>query len=203
MTLPSATSLMSLFGSKRRVIMKRNGRENTAHLHAVSHAAILYSSLLAIGQVLMFTGTAPDPPAGFTLPCRFSPCPSGGSVNMSFSIPGQLIQGTATIDGLPSSVPPSPNSQFNFHGSADIPSVWGPSQRLSITYPFTFDGTLQTATTLLNLDGDGIGTLRLVSSGTGVFVAGGTLHFAAIPEPSTLLPLASGIGALGWWRKRA
>ena len=68
------------------------------------------------------------------------------------------------------------------HGSADIPPVSGPSQRLSITYPFTFDGTLQTATTLLNLDGDGIGTLRLVSSGTGVFVAGGTLDFAAIPD---------------------
>jgi hypothetical protein len=108
---------------------------------------------------------------------------------MSFSIPGQLIEGTATIDGLPSSVSPSPNNRFNFHGSADIPPVSGPSQSLSTSYEFTFDGTLQSATTLLNLDGDGIGTLRLLSTGTGVFVSGGTLDFAAIPEPSTLLLL--------------
>jgi hypothetical protein len=133
-----------------------------------------------MGNGLTFTGT-------LQIQLLFSPhrvgfllAPSGGSVSMSFSIPGQLIQDTATIDGLPSSVPPSLTSQFNFHGLV-------PLRGYLSTYPFTFDGTLQTATTLLNLDGDGIGTLRLVSSGTGsvvlgVFVAGWTLDFAAIPD---------------------
>jgi hypothetical protein len=158
---------------------------------------VIYNNMA--GDGLVFTGIVPDP-SFIPLPCSVFPCPSGGSVNMSFSIPGQLIRGTATIDGLPSAVPASASSQFNFHGSADIPPTSG---ILDVSYPFTFDGTLQTATTLFNLDGDGIATLRLLTSGGQVFVAAGNFDFAAaIPEPSTFLLFASGIGALGWWRRR-
>ena len=87
-------------------------------------------------------------------------------MNMSFSIPGQLIQGTATIDALPSSVPPSPNSQFG-------------------RYP-TRIGSLS----------------EVVSSGTGVFVAGGTLDFAAIqnlPRSCSLLQASGHLDGGGRW----
>jgi hypothetical protein len=170
------------------------------------------------GEEFSFVGRELDPSIG-SGPCLPS-CPGGTTRNFDFVIGAQNIFGTATLGSETSQVPPRGlgpfNSRFNFvAGLVDIPPATGPFPSpldengtpifnfVTVTHPFTFDGSLQTDFGLLSLIGDGTATWRLRQSGPNSFIASsGQYEFTVIPEPSTLLLLASGLGGLAALRRR-
>jgi hypothetical protein len=155
------------------------------------------------GASFSFQGSAIDP-LGFS--CSLG-CRAGSTANMGYTIFGGDIRGTATLGSETSSVPPRPgplfqNSRFNFHGISDIPL--SAERFLTLTHPFTFDGTLQTTDFgLLSLQGKGLATLTLRMDNPGFYYGVGSRYeFTTAPEPSTLLFVASGLGGLFAWRLR-
>jgi hypothetical protein len=174
------------------------------------------------GEGFSFGGRELDPSPTFLFgPCRLIACPAGTTQNFDFGIGSQNIIGVATLGSETSRVPPrgegpSPNTRFSFQGGlVEIPPATGPFPPprdengtplfnvVIVTHPFTFNGSLQTDFGLLSLVGDGTATWRLVQRDPNFFSVGsGRYEFTVIPEPSTILLLASGLGGLAALRRK-
>lgn len=140
------------------------------------------------------------------------PCPSGTPINIStFLIGTSLGSGTATIDGT-TFAPVFFRGQFNF---VALPIVLPPgTSDLTITAPFSFAGNIEGCLpSTLNCTTEVFATRALIGQGiasvhftfTGVLPSGATHYtfqsityqFQEVPEPMTVILLASGLLGLG------
>lgn len=89
---------------------------------------------------------------------------------------------------LPSTPPPPPGENITVTGQAILSG--------DVT---VFGSTIRG----FHIDGSGIGTISLSSDPMGRYVAGpATALFSVVPEPSTIVFLASGLGVIGLWQWR-
>ena len=141
------------------------------------------------------------------------------SVTLASIMLGSDVVGAATIDGLGFGVGSASgiergNVYFEFSGTAAIPVAVAPGAVFSVTNPFHLRGLLSLPTNLnptgatpsYELSGDGYATLTM-AAGTGfdgsprwVF-SEVEYRFAAVPEPSTVVLVILGGGAMSLRRR--
>lgn len=156
--------------------------------------------------------------SGF-VPCMFG-CSAGSSLTLSAStgfwgfsdVSGSMIINGVTFTFVNQPVPTLPqvvgSGIISFAGgSVDIPFSDDPLVTLSAPFSITsgfLAGNAINGSVALDLSGSGIGTLTLSNLGNGQYVATGlTYTFQPVPEPATLILLASGLtGIAVRYRKR-